>query len=129
MEDPAQNRLSRRERQIMQVLYRAGKAGVAEVLEALPDPPSYSAVRTLLRILEEKGHVRHRTEGTRYVYEPRGSREKARRSALSGVLHNLFEGSREKLLAALLDRRDADLTDEELERLALLIERERRNGR
>ena len=129
MEDASLARLSRRERQIMQALYRAGKAGVGEVLAGLPDPPSYSAVRTLLRILEQKGYVRHKAEGTRYVYKPCVSRDKARRSALAGLLDNLFEGSREKLLAALLDRGDGDLGAEELDRLAELIERERRSGR
>ncbi len=128
MEDIAQP-LSRRERQIMQALYRLGKGTVAEVLEAIPDPPSYSAVRALLRILEEKEFVRHSQDGARYVYEPRVPKTKARRSALSNILHNFFKGSREELLAALLDESTEDLSPEELDRLAGLIERARKEGR
>jgi predicted transcriptional regulator len=129
MDDTSQARLSRRERQIMQVLYRHGKATAAEVLEGLPDPPSYSAVRALLRILEEKGFIKHGQDGARYVYQPRVPREKARHSALSTLLNDLFEGSREKLLAALLDKRAGHLTPEELEKLSALIDRARGEGR
>lgn len=129
MDDTSQARFSRRERQIMQVLYRRGKATAAEVLEGMPDPPSYSAVRTLLRILEEKGFIKHTQDGARYVYQPRVPREKARHSALSTLLNDLFEGSREKLLAALLDKRAGDLTPEELDRLSTLIQRARGEGR
>ncbi len=128
MEDIAQP-LSRRERQIMQALYRLGKGTVAEVLEALPDPPSYSAVRALLRILEEKGYLRHSQDGARYVYEPRIAKTKARRSALSSILQNFFKGSREELLAALLDESAGDLAPDELDRLAELIDRARKEGR
>ncbi len=128
MEDIAQP-LSRRERQIMQALYRLGKGTVAEVLEALPDPPSYSAVRALLRILEEKGYLRHSQDGARYVYEPRVPKTKARRSALTNILHNFFKGSREELLAALLDESAGDLAPDELDRLAVLIDRARKEGR
>jgi predicted transcriptional regulator len=87
--------LSRRERQIMEVLYREGRATASEVLERLPDPPGYSAVRALLRILEEKGQVRHAADGNRYVYEPRLSRDRAGRPALAGVLETFFDGSAE----------------------------------
>lgn len=129
MDDTSQHQLSRRERQIMQVLYRLGKATVAEVQEALPDPPGYSAVRALLRILEEKGYIRHQQDGARYIYEPRVSRSRARRSLLKSVLHDFFKGSREELLAALLDESAGDLTPEELDRLSELIKRARKEGR
>jgi len=129
MDDTSQTQLSRRERQIMQVLYRRGKSTAAEVLEGMPDPPSYSAVRTLLRILEEKGFIKHTQDGARYVYETRVPREKARRSALRSLLNDLFEGSREKLFAALLDERAVELTPEELDKLSSLIDRARGEGR
>jgi predicted transcriptional regulator len=129
MDDTIQARFSRRERQIMQILYRRGKATAAEVLEEMPDPPSYSAVRALLRILEEKDFIKHTQDGARYVYQPRVPREKARHSALRTLLNDLFEGSREKLLAALLDERAAELTPEELDKLSSLIERARGEGR
>jgi predicted transcriptional regulator len=98
--------LSRRERQIMEVVYRLGRASVITVREKLPDPPGYSAVRALMRILEEKGHLRHEQEGRRYVYLPVISRETARGSVLQGILRNFFGGSRAKLVAALLDDPD-----------------------
>ena len=121
-------RLSRRERQIMDIVYRNGRAAAADVLEALPDPPSYSTVRTLLRILEEKGHVRHVKDGARYVYLPRKARARAGRSALQQVLNTFFEGSTEKAVAALLDLNQQDLPETELDRLADLIEDARREG-
>jgi predicted transcriptional regulator len=121
--------LSRRERQIMDVVYRLGDATVADVLRELADPPGYSAVRAFLRILEEKGHLRHKEAGPRYVYSPRVPREKARRSALRGLLHNFFDDSRETLVAALLDDEASRLSPQELENLAGLIERARKEGR
>lgn len=121
--------LSRRERQIMDVLYRDRQATAAEVLAALPDPPSYSAVRALLRILETKGHVRHVADGTRYVYLPTVARDRAGRPALAGVLETFFEGSTEKAVAALLELSPAGLSDEELGRLSRLIEQARLEGR
>lgn len=121
--------LSRRERQIMDVIYRLGEATVADVLRELPDPPSYSAVRTFLRILEEKRHLKHREAGPRYVYGPRVPREKARRSALRGLLRNFFDDSRESLVAALLDDEASRLSPRELENLAGLIQRAREEGR
>lgn len=121
--------LSRRERQIMDVLYRDRQATAAEVLAALPDPPSYSAVRALLRILETKGHVRHVADGTRYVYLPTVARDRAGRPALAGVLETFFEGSTEKAVAALLELSPAGLSDEELDRLSRLIEQARLEGR
>jgi predicted transcriptional regulator len=120
--------LSRRERQIMDVLYARGRATAADVRGALPDPPSYSAVRALLRVLEEKGHARHEQDGPRYVYVPRVTRDRAKRSALRHVVRTFFDGSTEKVVAALLDDRSVELSDEELSRLARLIERARKEG-
>ena len=125
-EEPVQ--LSRRERQIMDVVYRLGRATAAEVLEDLPDAPSNATIRTLLRILEEKGHLKHTKEGPRYVYLPTRSRGAAARLALRRVLKTFFEGSTAKAVAALLDLSDADLTPEELDRLSSLIEQAKREG-
>jgi BlaI family transcriptional regulator, penicillinase repressor len=118
--------LSRRERQIMDVLFTRGKASAAEVQQALPDPPSYSAVRALLRILEEKGHVRHEEEGPRYVFAPRLDKEKAQQSAVKHLVQTFFDGSAEQAMAALLDART--LSDDELGRMARLIEHARKEG-
>jgi BlaI family penicillinase repressor len=120
--------LSRRERQIMDVLYRFRKATAAEVRESMPDPPSYSAVRAMLRILEEKGHVRHEEDGPRYVYCPTVGRERARRSALRHLVNTFFEGSAEQAVAALLDGQASEMTDEELDRLSKLIASARKDG-
>jgi BlaI family transcriptional regulator, penicillinase repressor len=114
--------LSRRERQIMDVIYGKGSATAAEVRQALPDPPSYSAVRTLLRLLEEKGHLRHEQAGLRYVYHPTVEPRKARQRALRHMLRTFFDGSAEQAVAALLDVSRQDLSEEQLERLARLIE-------
>ena len=119
--------LSRRERQIMDVVYQHGQATAAEVLGALPDPPSYSAVRALLRVLEEKGHVRHRREGPRYVFVPTVSREAARRSALARVVQTFFDGSTQAAVAALIDQ--SSLSQADLDRLEDLIDRARQEGR
>ena len=121
--------LSRRERQIMDVIYRFGQATAQEVREHLPDPPSYSAVRALLRVLEEKGHVAHRQDGPRYVHLPTVPREEARRSALRQLLGTFFDGSAEQAVAALLDMSGRQLSDDELDRLSDLIERARQEGR
>ena len=121
--------LSRRERQIMEVVYRTGRATAGEVLEGLPDPPSYSAVRALLKILEGKGHLRHLVEDGRYVWLPTVPRERARRSALQSLLQTFFEGSTEKAVAALLAQSKTKLSDEELERLARLVADAREEGR
>src|SRR3954465_5644737 len=112
--------LSRRERQIMDVIYRRGRATAAEVLEDMPDPPSYSAVRAMLRLLEEKGHVRHEQDGPRYVYLPTVNRDKARVSAMRHLVGTFFRGSTEDAVGALLEG-DARMGDDELERLARLI--------
>jgi predicted transcriptional regulator len=121
--------LSRRERQIMDVIYRRGQAAAAEVLEDLPDPPSYSAVRAMLRVLEEKGHLRHDQQGPRYVFLPTVPREKARRSALKQLVQTFFEGSTEQTVAALLDLSASKLSDAELDRLSQLINQARKEGR
>ena len=121
--------LSRRERQIMEILYQRGKASASEVREAMEDAPGYSAVRAMLRVLEEKGHVKHQAEGLKYVYVPVVAREKAKRSAVRHVLDTFFGGSPEQIVAALLDVSAARLTTEELDRMAELIEKARREGK
>ena len=129
MAQQSHEHLSRRERQIMDIIYRNGKATAAQVMDGLPDPPSYSAVRALLRILEEKGHLRHEQKGPRYVYLPTVPREKAKQSALNHVLTTFFEGSVSSAVAALLDMERDELADDELQRLAHLIEEAKREGR
>jgi BlaI family transcriptional regulator, penicillinase repressor len=129
MADRPAEQLSRRERQIMDVVYRLGQATAAEVLAGLPDPPGKTAVRTLLRILEEKGHLRHRQEGLAYVYLPSRPRDQAGRSALRRVLQTFFDGSLEKAVAAHLGDAAADLSPEELGRLAELIRQARKKGK
>ncbi|MFY9551430.1 MAG: BlaI/MecI/CopY family transcriptional regulator [Thermoanaerobaculia bacterium] len=121
--------LSRRERQIMEVLYRDRQATASEVLAALPDPPGYSAVRAMLRVLENKGHVRHVADGNRYVYLPTLPRDRAGRPALANVLETFFDGSTEKAVAALLDLSRQDLSEQELDRMSQLIEQARLEGR
>ncbi len=121
--------LSRRERQIMDIIYSRGKASATEVMASLPDPPSYSAVRALLRVLEEKGHLRHEQDGQRYVYSPTVERERAKRSALRRVLQTFFDDSAEDAVAALLDISQESLSDGELKRMENLIKQARREGR
>jgi predicted transcriptional regulator len=123
------NQLSRRERQIMEVIYSRGRATVAEVLERLPDPPSYSAVRAMLRILEDKGHVQHESDGPRYVYLPTVPREQVRDTALRRVVQTFFGGSPESAVAALLDLDDGSLDKDALERIAEMIDDARKEGR
>ena len=122
-------RLSRREREVLDALHRLGTASAADVRAALADPPSDSAVRTHLRILEEKGHVTHDQEGPRYVYRPTVAREAAGRSALRHLMRTFFEGSPDRAVAALLDETASDLTDDDLDRLASLVDRARQQGR
>ena len=121
--------LSRRERQIMEVAYRQGQVTVADVRGALPDPPSYSAVRAMLRVLEEKGHVRHEEQGARYVYRPTRRRENVRRTLLSQMVRDFFGGSAEQVVATLLDLSSGKLSQGELEGLARLIDEARKAGR
>ena len=120
--------LSRRERQIMDVLYQKGRATAAEVLENIPDPPSYSAVRALLRILEQKGHVRHEESEGKYVFMPIVSRDKAKRSAIRHVVQTFFDGSPHDAVAALIDASSTKLSNSELDRLQELIEKARKGG-
>ena len=122
-------KLSRRERQILDILYERGRATAAEILAALPDPPSYSATRALLRILEEKGHVKHEADGPRYVFTPRVSKDRARRSALKHLLQTFFDDSAGSAVAALLDGSAKKLTLEEIDRIEALIERARKDGK
>ena len=124
-----QTHLSRRERQIMEIIYRRGRASAADVMKNLPDPPSYSAVRATLRILEEKGYLRHEKQGARYVFRPTLPRTRAGRSALRQLLKTFFDGSVERAVAALLDVSESELSDEDLDRLARLIEQARKEGR
>jgi predicted transcriptional regulator len=125
----AQAQLSRRERQIMDVVYRLGKAAVTDVLERLPDPPSYSAVRALMRILEEKGHLSHEQDGPRYVYLPTVPRDAAQASALSHLVRTFFGGSAEAAVAALLELPEHGMSEGELSRLSQLIDEARGQGR
>ena len=113
----------------MDIVYRAGEATVADVLEALSDPPTYSAVRALLRILETKGHLGHRQDGPRYVYYPTVPREEASETALERLLATFFDGSVERTVATLLDLQAGHLDDEELDRLAELIAAAKEKGR
>jgi predicted transcriptional regulator len=124
-----QHKLSRRERQIMDVLYRMGRATAAEILENIPDPPGYSAVRAMLRVLEEKKHIRHEEKDLRYVFMPVVTRDKARRSAVRHMLDTFFDGSPEQAVATLLDVSGGSLSTEEFDRLAALIENAREEGR
>ena len=121
--------LSRRERQIMEILYQRGKASASEVREAMESAPGYSAVRAMLRVLEEKGQVKHQAEGLKYVYVPTMGREKAKRSAVKHVLDTFFGGSPEQIVAALLDVSSTQLTREELDRMSELIERAKGEGK
>ena len=121
--------LSRRERQIMDIVYRLGEATAAEVRENLPDPPGYSAVRAMLRVLEEKGHLEHDQCGPRYVFHATLSVETARRSALRRLLRTFFDNSLEEAVATLLDVESSNVTEEELERLARMIDQARKEGR
>jgi len=120
--------LSRRERQIMDILFRRNRATAAEVMDEPPGEPSYSTVRTQLRVLEEKGHVRHEDDGVRFVYMPVVARHAARKSALRHVVDTFFDGSAEKAVAALLGGEGTRLTDEQLERIAGMIEKARKEG-
>lgn len=129
MPTPTRPQLSRREREIMDVIYRRGRATAADVHEGIPNPPGYSAVRALLRVLESKGHLRHVADGPRYVYSPTVPRERARDSALRQLVGTFFDGSTEAAVAALLDLSAAKLSDAELNRLAGLIAVAKKEGR
>ncbi len=121
--------LSRRERQILDILYARGRATAAEILGSLPDPPSYSTTRALLKVLEQKGHVRHEEDGPRYVFFPRVSRQRASVTALRHVLNTFFDGSAVAAATALVDGSASKLSTEELDRLEALIEKARKEGK
>ncbi len=121
--------LSRRERQIMDIIYEMNEATVAQVLELIPDPPSYSTVRALLGVLEEKGHLIHEQQGPRYIYSPTIPREEARQNALKHVLKTFFDNSTEEVVAALLNISEEDLSEEEYKRLTKLIKKAQNEGR
>jgi predicted transcriptional regulator len=125
MSEPLAHKLSARERQIMDVLFQRGAATAAEVREGMPDAPSYSAVRTQLRILEDKGHVTHEQEGPRYVYRPTLTKERAKRSALNHLVDTFFNGSAGQAMAALLDDSNTELSERDLDRLEDLISQAR----
>jgi len=121
--------LSRRERQIMDIVYEMKEASALQIMERLPSPPSYSAVRALLRVLEQKGHLLHRQDGPRYVFTPRLAKDKARRSALAHLKQTFFDGSTADVVAALLDNSEDDLSEDDYRRLTELIDKARREGR
>jgi len=121
--------LSRRERQIMEILYQRGKASASDVRESMKDAPSYSAVRALLRVLEDKGHVKHEADGLKYVYVPVVNRDKAKRSAVKQLVDTFFSDSPDQIVAALLDVSAKRLTREELDRMAEMIEQARKEGK
>ena len=121
--------LTKRERQIMDVLYRLGRATAGEIMEAVPGAPSYSTVRTQLRVLETKGHVRHEEHGLRYVYSPTVPRHAARKSALKHLVDTFFDGSSAKVVAALLGGEGAKISDKELDRIAELVNNARSDAR
>lgn len=121
--------LGRRERQIMEIVYAQGKASVSEVLDALPDPPSYSAVRAILNTLEDKGHLQRIKSGKKFLYQPTIPREKAGRSVIKNLLATFFNGSATQAMASLLEMHEDKLTDEELDRLSEMIEKAKKGGR
>ena len=121
--------MSRRERQIMEILYRRGQASVSEVRAAMNDAPSYSAVRAMLRVLKDKGHMKHQAEGLKYMYRPVVNREKAKRSALKSLVDTFFNDRPDEVVAALLDVSSRRLTAEELDRMAAMIDEARREGK
>ena len=121
--------LTRREREIMDILHRRGRATAHEVMDDLADPPSYSAVRTFLRLLEERGHVRHEQDGPRYVYTPTVARREAQRSAITHLVDTFFDGSVEDAVATLVESSRPKLSKQELERIAALITKAKKEGR
>ena len=123
-----QHKLSRRENQIMEILYQRGKASAQDVRAAMPDAPTYSAVRALLRVLEDKGHIEHQNEGLKYVFSPVVKRDKAKRSAVKHLVDTFFRDAPEQVVAALLDVSAKRLTNEELDRMAAMIEKAKKEG-
>jgi len=129
MSENPHHQLSRRERQIMDIIYQRGQATAAEVLQNLPNPPGYSAVRAMLRLLEERGYLKHEQDGPRYLFKPTLAREKARKSAMKQMLATFFDGSTEQAVAALLSLSKSKLGKEELDRLSQMIETAKKEGR
>lgn len=129
MAQPIHNELGRRERQIMDVVYRLGRASVAEVRENLHDPPTYSAVRAMLGFLEDKGYLRHERDGMKYVYLPTVDAKQARRSALQHMVKTFFNGSAAQAAAALIEMNDTQLSTDEIKRLSELIKKAKQEGR
>lgn len=125
----SQHGFSRREREVMDIAYRLGRVSAADVMAEMADPPGYSSVRSTLKILEQKGHLRHRSDGGRYLYSPTVERAKARRSALDRLLETFFDDSPAEVVTALLEARGDELSDDDLEQLSRLIERAREEGR
>lgn len=128
-EQDLHNDFSRRERQIMDVLYRLGKASASDIRDAIPNPPSKTAVRTLLTILQEKGHVRFTRDGAKYIYEPVASREEVAKTTIDRVVQNFFGGSIERVVATLVDSQEASLSDSQVENLKAIIEKARKEGK
>jgi BlaI family penicillinase repressor len=126
---PKTDTLSRREREMMNIIFARGRATATDVMDAMDDPPTYSAVRATLRVLEQKGHLKHQHDGTRYVYLPTVNRERVRLSALDQLLATFFDGSAANVVATLIERQKANMTDEELGRLSTLIDEARKEGR
>ena len=125
----ADSGFSRREREVMDIAYRRGRVSAADVMAEMADPPGYSSVRSTLKILERKGHLRHRTEGGRYLYSPTVERSQARKSALDRLMSTFFDDSPAEVVTALLESRGNELSDEDLEQLSRLIQRAREEGR
>lgn len=125
----AQKNLSRRERQIMDIVYVLGRVSVTQVLERIPNPPSYSTVRALLKVLEKKGHLKHKQEGPRYIYFPTLPREEARQNALKHIMQTFFDDSTEDIVAALLNISEGNLSETDYKRLSELIKKARKEGR
>ncbi len=121
--------LTRRERQIIDVIYRLGSASVAEVLDNITDPPSYSAVRALMRLMEEKGYIKHRKQGAKYIYSPTQSRQNASKSALKHLVSTFFDNSAENAVVALLDTSDLGLSSKEIDRITKMIDKSRKSGK
>lgn len=126
---PKTDALSRREREMMNIIFARGRATATEVMDGMAEPPSYSAVRATLRVLEQKGHLRHQHDGTRYVYVPTSNREKVRLSALDQLLTTFFDGSAANVVATLLERQKPNLSNEDLDRISELIDHARKEGR
>ena len=129
VEESGSGGFSRREHEIMNALYRLGKASAAEIREQIADPPTYTAIRTHLSILERKGHIRHESDGTRYIYMPQVAREQMGRRAIDNLLNTFFDNSVERAVTAMLTRKDAEISREDLDRLSRLIDKAKREGR